>query len=214
MFKRWNSWEHSFQHGGPEKLESHEISSERHPRVAQTRAQSVTWNLPLSSVWRVLLSTYIPTWASLWDSEWRKKRPFVQKSVFTNSEGQWVQSWHLCLPVSAAGQGPGQRYGGSGRAPPVAALSCLCWHSPTRRWSSPLRPGPDGRHWRATVHTGRWALDLQRESQARTPQKPPSIVPRLNWLFRMVKPLLAHQRGVFPGELFPELNGRKVSLFF
>lgn len=94
-----------------------------------------------------------------------EKGHFVQKNVVTNVEGQWVESWHLCLPLSAAGPVPGPRHGGLGRAPPAAALSCPCWHSPTRRWSSPSRPGPDGRHWRATAHTGRWTLDLQRESQ-------------------------------------------------
>ena len=99
------------------------------------------------------------------------KKGLCSEKCFYKLRGTGVESWHLRLPLSGAGQAPGQQYGGSGRALPVAALLCLCWHTPTRQWSSPLTPGLDERHWQATIHTGYWALDLQGESQTQTPQK-------------------------------------------
>lgn len=197
------------------KLESQETSRERHPSIALCREQSIpTWNASLWSVCCVLLPTHIDAWASmLVRLSGEREEPFLQESAFTSLEGPRVESWHQCLPLPGAGRAPGQRSGGSARAPPVAAPSCLCWHSPTRRWSSPSRPGPGGRHWPATVHMGRWAPDLRRKSQT-GPLRNGHHSATMKWIVLMVKPLLGHQRGVFPGKLFSELNGEQASRFF
>lgn len=119
--------------GGTGKLESQEISRERSPRDAQSREQSVIWNPSLSSIRRVSYSPLMFIHEHPCETQNGRKGLFVPKNVIINVEGQRVESWHLCLPLSAAGQVPGRRHGGLGRAPPAAALSCPCWHSLTRR---------------------------------------------------------------------------------
>ena len=78
------------------------------------------------------LCSYMNTWASSLNPEWKKRTPHPEKCLY-KFQGAVGRKLAQHLPLSAAGRVPGRRHGGSGHAPPGAAPPCPYWHIPTRR---------------------------------------------------------------------------------